>query len=1525
MKEVIVNNKIIYEVDDNGQVIKDERVKSALLDGHLNMLDSYYLNAAEKRAVIKALKEHNAVNSGLTTDQAEEETNKIKATPGFRNPGAKSANLVELNGVVEYSTDPNGNVIKDNRVKDATTELVIRLSQLNSDLSFLDNYDLTQKQKDTIMSNIRAYLNNNPIDTEEGKRKFINNTNNIISKINEQLNIPHPQQINVKTGEETNTADQNRGPSTGIANYDKAMNAITEAIINKGDLKDVFKQYSIPYDKQSTILNYFNKYIKVNDPVKKKDRFIKFLPDLYKYIKHDLEGHPDDLTNAEAFREVYDGSGTNELFNTIINAKLRGEDPVDKVRGLDYPSNVKRKALEIMNNFLKNHKFKSENDAVKYRDFYLPLLKRKLIYEVNGIAMPHGNISKKERNKLLRETSDDYSISIILGEDPALALNRHKLTSDEKYLVQKHYDKYLANNQIVGDKTLLKFLNDVPKITEAIIKDDNAPIDPHPTKKMLIKNLDKYMGIYAGDIANNKDPYDDLFAENLTKDQIKLIGKYIDEVNKNRPLTKTENSNYLIKHFNHVKMNTMHNINGKPDDISNDPVYMPPKKDYSTYSSRIKIGLNIALGKEYFPNNPNAQDIHKIGLPENVIKIIEDLAKEWHKTHPTANNKTMDGIENSMDGLVKQVLFEVNKTTVPHPEYTQNEYRKYLKKSFSDSGFRLEHKLDAGKSLNRHGLTDHEKLVYGKHINKIYDYLKSKNIPADSDRGMDYIKKEYPKAEAAAIEELLKSKFKNINDKKKLTKDFNNKINIPDNHTPSSSNNNVELNNKIKKKNDEYAHKYGNKVIKKRNIKIKPSEEFVTKEINAPVKEAYFLEPRNEYNVRNDDIGVKDSDWVTNVFMLGKKDLDVVVKDVMFWTSAEMKVVDTSLGGNYTVNNLPQFTRTADIRVMGHREDRQPVKIESVTGNHGMGRYYSEKIDDNSVKCYLSFGVPEFNGIFTYLTSAVNYQSAVVANSGRSPLAYKAGHLVGSFAFFAAFPIASLVYWVGSEIMDLVLGPGNFEFYYLKETMPKYWSIVNSLVMMMSTELGLVMPTFNTKKSSGTIGAPLKLSKEDMAYFHMFMPEAITEKGYLNIMAVITKTQRAVNKYLKEQYSTIKTNNSISNLKELQTEVAKQKFKKPTPYHKYWDDVKEKYDGPLYGKTPKKKKNTNTDTGTNTKTSGKDTKKSNQTVKGLVKEKAAKFVQNTKKWKDNFIAAETASIDGGADSLILNVEYVGSSSMSVSNETGELEISGMLKGIGGKARAIRYSGAEGILGAVGDIAKYATDAAVGAIDGMTLNIPGKILTLLLGEANLALPKRWMDSSISVPTHTFKMKLVSPYGNPMSQLINIYIPLATIMAGALPLATGMSSYTSPFLCNMFVRGYQFIPMGMITSLEITKGTSNLPFNQSWKPMAVDVSFTVTDFSQVLALPVGQDLTSMANVIYDNNNPLNRYIQALCGRDFHTTTFVVPKLKMRVNRLIDNIDVMLKPETAGMEIGGLLRPLGRLSPFHQEAGEYYNNIY
>ena len=1519
MKKIIIGDRVIFEQKADGTVPIDDRIVAALEDGRLKRLRFYDLSSAEKEEVIKVLKKLNAVNVGLEQSKAEEWRRHIVDKVGYRTFKNSPSKELDVNGEVVYRTDSRNRVIKDLRVEDATKAALIEYVRGDYSLSALDNYGLTDKQYKVVKKHLLKYIRETPMETDEDKRKFLAGSELLSSQIETDLIDTKPAPVHASTNTPAATSDLNQPPTTGIKNFDAFYTEFIKALLNKKDINKVFTKYDVNYDKESTILKYAEYYAKANpiNTERGKARFIKYLPELKKYTEHALKGHPLDIDKSKAFKfnfNLIDKDITEVLKHAEIKAS-EGKDPIAYINSTPIiPDSAKHETSKLYKEYIKKHPVNAPGATNKFYNTDMGLLAKEVIYGLNGNDNPHGTIPMPKIVSLVNDGSTDYAIALYLGLSPNSSLYRHSLKEKEIKIIKKHFNRYLEKYPLNSDANKPKFLHDLPKIKEKIIEELKTGKDEDAVKSVtdadLLKNVSKYTHIAASALMNGKDPGAALQNEGLTTKQQYKILTYFNKYNTHHPLTKSKWRNHLAKVVDHITLNTKHMLEGHEDDIKNDEVYLPPMKDYNTTSSFAKIRLVIRTLNPALTDDELEKDIASGGGLDTKTK--NEIFKQVKKFRAKYTLNPNDDSE--VNGLTKQVIDGLNADSVPHAKLTQNEYIDLLKNGINDVGWNFGYSLDIDDSLNRHRLTDKEKNVINKHLLKEYNKLKGEHLTPGTKAWRTHFQNDYPSVRKEIIDELLKDNYKDAITKKAVKKDFNNKLKMKDTTTkPVKKDDTVKI---IKSQEKAYINKHGIPLKKKqKTIKFKPEPKLITKTLTAPKNMLFSLSSREAYNVRHDDVPVKDSDWVTNVFALGKQDLDTVVREAMFWTSAEMKLVDTSLGGNTAINNTPQFTRTADIRVMGLRTDRQPVKMETITGNHGMGRYYSEKIDDNTVKCFMKFGVPEFNGIFTFLTSAVDYESAVVANSGRSPLAYKAGHAVGSFAFFAAFPVLALVYWIGKEIADIVLGPGNFEFYYMKETMPKYWSIVNSLVMMMSTELGLVLPTFNTESNSGKIGAPLKLSKEDMAYFHMFMPEAITKEGYLNIMAVVTRTQRSINKYLKQQYKTIKTDGSIQHLQQLVKESQETRPETPTPYHKYWEDVKKKYDGPMYRKSKKKKSD-----GDKGKSNGKDDKKTKANNNGTFDKKVANFKQNAGKYFENFKEATIASMDGGAEHAIFNVEYLGSSSMSVSNEVGELEIEGILKGLGGKARAIRYSGAEGILGAVGDIAKYATDAAVGAIDGMTLNIPGKVLTLLLGDANLSLPKRWMDSNISLPTHSFKMKLISPYGNPMSQLINIYVPLASIMAGALPLATGMSSYTSPFLTSIFVRGYQNIPMGMITSLEITKGTSNLPFNQTWKPMAVDVTFTVTDFSQILALPVGHDMFSMANVIYDDNNPLNRYVQALCGRDFYSTTFLLPKLKMRLSRIVDNVTVMVKPETLGMQIGDTLRPIGRLLPWHTELGQY-----
>jgi len=680
--------------------------------------------------------------------------------------------------------------------------------------------------------------------------------------------------------------------------------------------------------------------------------------------------------------------------------------------------------------------------------------------------------------------------------------------------------------------------------------------------------------------------------------------------------------------------------------------------------------------------------------------------------------------------------------------------------------------------------------------------------------------------------------------------------------------------------------------------------------------------PRSGDAVMNDDINFTDEDWVTDTFMVSGDAMDDEYNFLRFNSTVDVKFADTTMGGSVSLNCTPQYTRYADVRTTGLYSTRPKVKVGLMSSDNGMGRYYSEAIDDNSTNVYFEFGVPAFNNILSYLLGAVDYRTAVIANSARSPFFYEAGWVFGTGALIIAFPIIApillLAKFATKIAATLMSGSGRFDQYYLKRTMFMYWSTVNTLVTMMANELGLIAPVFaNTDVNK--IGAPQKLDAGDLAAIHELMPSLITKNGAINVHAMVAKSQKMFNKM---QAKKIETLDALANGPMSREDF--DKFVQTTSAMDHLDKVDEEYVNDLwdelspkikadkrFAKEKKSSKTTFSKLIEELKNGGEDLRDSlSLNDDGTISRKVRKE-DEPGVVKKAYDTAKTV-FNEGARYAVFRVEHLQSSTESFSNSVEEMAATNAVNSMGQTWRNMKFNfGLDGIPG-VSSVVNALTDFSMGAASGITMGVSDVVGSILSG-ANVEVQKKWTKSSVSFPTQSFKMSLVSPSAHPVAQLRNIYIPLAGIMAGMLPLSTGPRSSTSPYLCSMFVRGRQQINLGMITSLTITRGTSNLPFNKSRRPLAIDVTFSVTDFSELVSAPTPTGLLNMSNVMYDDEAGLSRYIQALCGRDLYSSTHAMGKARIKMSKFFQSADAMLTPEYFGARIGDTVDVGGVFSLF------------
>lgn len=193
-------------------------------------------------------------------------------------------------------------------------------------------------------------------------------------------------------------------------------------------------------------------------------------------------------------------------------------------------------------------------------------------------------------------------------------------------------------------------------------------------------------------------------------------------------------------------------------------------------------------------------------------------------------------------------------------------------------------------------------------------------------------------------------------------------------------------------------------------------------------------------------------------------------------------------------------------------------------------------------------------------------------------------------------------------------------------------------------------------------------------------------------------------------------------------------------------------------------------------------------------------------------------------------------SENFSNSTTESMIASTVSGLSDKAKEINF-----IMGSVNagwayDTLQAATgvagDAVQGAADtvGLGKGILGRLsssLTTVVSGGKLTFPEIWSGSEYS-RSYNISLKLRSPDPDPLSILLNIYIPICCLISMTAPLQADGSAnaYLSPFLVRATYKSIFNCELGMITSLDITKGGED-NWNALGMPTSADVTLTIKD--------------------------------------------------------------------------------------------------
>lgn len=676
-----------------------------------------------------------------------------------------------------------------------------------------------------------------------------------------------------------------------------------------------------------------------------------------------------------------------------------------------------------------------------------------------------------------------------------------------------------------------------------------------------------------------------------------------------------------------------------------------------------------------------------------------------------------------------------------------------------------------------------------------------------------------------------------------------------------------------------------------------------------------------------------DSSWIRQSFLLPEEAITDGDMKRRVLTTAAYKFTDTTIGGNFAINAPPQYTRYADVKMGGNtgvvferssgtfttravahlaENITHGVSKSDASRSRGMGRYYSEAMDDNGQYVVMRFGVPEFNSLTSFFGNFYSPEASALARTGKgSGLFFTAGEIAGKLL---ALPFMPAI--LGGRIIKKLLDIPATKYYYLKPTMPLYWNAVNTIANGIAVNMGLT-PRVLTAEQQKVYENPQGFGPSNYAAYNRILPDIINEKGIIDIYAIATRAQRlnfSTNESLRERLgNAVGAGTGSSNFAQIGSPlqvaaqqhldaIGKGSFIPSTyggvqPYLAAYSEI-------ANNKTSKKD-DLVAEVGDRSQYDRGDAASSGSaTLGGYNYGNFGQFFEGERRDGSAFITFRT--------------DYSGPVSESFSNATKESELAQKLNSMSSSARSTRFNFAGGNIGdgVLATAVEGAVNAVKDTVSGILSGVQLSGLAALAGSAFVDIPKMWDSSTANLPRADYTIELRSPYGNKLSRFQNLYIPLAMLLAGALPLATGKRSYTSPFICELYCRGRAAIRLGMIDSLSITRGVGNIGWTPDGEPLGIDVSFSVVDLSSVLYMPIAPTFTagkgaligaaeavageagavtaaSMLGETWDDDNSFTDYLGVLGALSFQDMVYPSNKWRLNVTRQLRAFDTWRSP--------------------------------
>lgn len=552
---------------------------------------------------------------------------------------------------------------------------------------------------------------------------------------------------------------------------------------------------------------------------------------------------------------------------------------------------------------------------------------------------------------------------------------------------------------------------------------------------------------------------------------------------------------------------------------------------------------------------------------------------------------------------------------------------------------------------------------------------------------------------------------------------------------------------------------------------------------------------------------------------------------------------DTRLGANDAINCLWQFNRDDDILypslVSSHEKKPYGVTVRDSFGNlhqrintegcFGEGRVYNSTTQRNQSIAYFSFGIPMYTDIAKFLANASDKGMSEVNAKGYSD-EFKLGRLFGKLGMLA-FPIIFIPLKAFQFAQQLALKNHVNKFYDFKRTMQAYYSFADSICAQWLVATGLYdQGSFNGAGSgeNGTDEGTSLAADTLTAIFRGFKFGRSDSEGNRQGDTTLPPALRA-------------TGPSIFDIISLKARVLG--FDSSKALHNY-ASIQEFYEAQANDMTG------------GTQTFGVYAQKYGNWA-------GANFISPNEDGNNgNFTDVLKSTMAGATLYVGFRIEKSVSASESFNNSAGPSalaeKVNGAVQGAHDSVLMKQASaGDQSDMGLVGKTMKF-LEGAVSSISE-TLGFGDTASAVMMG-ALYDIPEEYKSSDFN-KSHSLSFQLRAPYGDIVTIYQTIIVPLALILAGALPRAAGRNSYQQPFLCECYCKGIFSVPMGLIESVSLERGASEFGWTYKNLPTCVNVSLSVKDLSPVMYMTMRGK--SISDALFSDDSAFDEYLNTLAG--------------------------------------------------------------